>query len=260
MNQGFIKLHRKLLGWEWYDDPNTIRLFFHLLLRVNWEEKSWRGKKVKPGQLVTSREHLAVELNLGTQSIRTSLSKLKSTNEITIETTNNYTLISIVKWGDYQDKSKIETIKLTSKSTNNQPTTNQRLTTTKEVKEYKEVKKNTLSKDRAYGNPAINEVIDYLKKKLGGSLDGNLEGNRRFAHLLINRFKKDYPNKESVSLVKFLIEAGLQDQFHGKNVTSFKYLFYNAQKIIQSVKSSSAKEAEKPTVLDFTKKNGKSLS
>ena len=103
-----------------------------------------------------------------------------------------------------------------------------------------------LSKDKEAnasnrGDPQINEVIEFLKAKLGGSLDGKVQENRRFAYLLLNRFKKDYPDKIPVNLMKALINFGIDDKFHGKNITNFKYLFYNAQKIIQSVKSRASK-------------------
>lgn len=88
----------------------------------------------------------------------------------------------------------------------------------------------------SYGNEDINTIYAFLRDELGGSPDGSQKENRRFAHLLLTRFKKDYPDKEPVELVKFLIEAGLKDSFHGKNITNFKYLFYHTQQIIQSVK------------------------
>ena len=87
------------------------------------------------------------------------------------------------------------------------------------------------------GNQEINEVVTFLKDKIGGSPDGSQQQNRRFAHLLINKFKKDYPDKIATEQIKALIDLGLQDQFHGKNITSFKYLYYNTQKIIQSIKN-----------------------
>ncbi len=30
--QGFIKIHRSLIDWEWYTEPNTFRVFIHLLM------------------------------------------------------------------------------------------------------------------------------------------------------------------------------------------------------------------------------------
>ena len=37
MNDGFIKLHRKIVDWEWYDDINrNFRFIYHLLLKANF--------------------------------------------------------------------------------------------------------------------------------------------------------------------------------------------------------------------------------
>lgn len=129
MDKGWIKLHRKMTDWEWYNDEKTFKLFIHLLLTVNYEEKKWMGINIKKGQIITSYGHLASQLNYGVQSIRTSLDKLKSTHELTIKTTNKNTIITILKWNNYQQ--------ITSKSTNEQQSTNNQLTTTKELKERK---------------------------------------------------------------------------------------------------------------------------
>lgn len=101
---GWIKLHRKIVEWEWYDDINTKVLFLHLLLTANHKEKKWRGITILRGQKLTSVQHLAEETKLTAMQVRTSLNKLKSTNEITIKTTNKNTLITIEKYSDYQDR------------------------------------------------------------------------------------------------------------------------------------------------------------
>lgn len=102
--EGWIKLHRKMIEWEWYNDNNTKILFLHLLLTANHKEKKWQGQIIQRGQKITSIQHLADETNLTPQQIRTSLNKLKLTHEITIKTTNKYSLITIEKYSDYQDK------------------------------------------------------------------------------------------------------------------------------------------------------------
>ena len=88
----------------------------------------------------------------------------------------------------------------------------------------------------SYGDKDINTITNFLKEKLGGSLDGTQKENRRFAYLLLNRLKKDYPDKAPVDLIKSLVEFALKDSFHSKNATSFKYLYYNTQKILQTAK------------------------
>lgn len=130
MNNGYIKLHRKILDWQWYTDTNTFKLFIHLLLTANIEDKMWRNVEVKRGQLITSREHLAHATNLSVQQVRSCIDKLKNSNEILIKSTNKYTLITIVKYNDYQDSSQNNNQQITNK----QPTNNQQITTTKEYK------------------------------------------------------------------------------------------------------------------------------
>lgn len=58
---------QKLINWEWYQDGNTCRLFIHLLLLANYEDKYWQGQLIKRGQLVTSLEHLSDDLGLSVQ-------------------------------------------------------------------------------------------------------------------------------------------------------------------------------------------------
>ena len=99
---GWIKLHRKIINWEWYDDINTKVIFLHLLLTANHEEKDWRGQKILRGQKLTSISHLAKEVGLTVKQTRVSLDKLKRTNEITCKGTNKYTLVTIEKYNDYQ--------------------------------------------------------------------------------------------------------------------------------------------------------------
>jgi hypothetical protein len=103
---GFIKLHKELVDWEWYSDIKVSRLFIHLLLIVNWKDKQWRGIQVKRGSVITSYSHLAQETNLSVRSIRTALNKLKNTQELTVKTTNKYSLLTIVNYSSYQSTDK----------------------------------------------------------------------------------------------------------------------------------------------------------
>ena len=128
-HQGWIKLHRQILEWEWYSDNNCFRLFLHLLLKANHKEKRFKGLELKIGSIVTSRDLLARETGLTSQQIRTALTKLISTNEITSVTSSQGTIIQIVSYEKYQVS--------TSEITNEQPTSNQQSTTNNNVKKEK---------------------------------------------------------------------------------------------------------------------------
>lgn len=128
----WIKLYSKLLNWEWYSNINIKVLFIHCLLKANYKDKMWQGTIIKRGSFITSREKLSEETGLTVQQIRTSLNKLKSTNEITIDTSNKFTLISIVNYEMYQQNNQENNQQIT----NNQPAINQQITTTSEYTEY----------------------------------------------------------------------------------------------------------------------------
>ena len=161
MCSGWIKSYRSIVEWEWWDDHNTTRLWIYLLHTVNHEQKKWRGITIEPGQVVTSRLSLSEATGLSQQQIRTSLDKLKSTSNITIKTTNKYTLLTVVKWCDYQEQS---TSTSTSNPPNEQPTNNQQITTTKEVKEIKNVRSNKKSlKDIAHSREELKGFDDFWK-------------------------------------------------------------------------------------------------
>ena len=127
-NNGFIVINRKILNWEWYQDTNTVRLFLHLLLIANWEDKKWQGIEIRRGQIVTSLKHLCQQTKMTVQQVRTSLNKLISTSEITKKTTNKFTVISINNYNKYQDYNKQDN----KQTTNEQQTNNKQITTTKQ--------------------------------------------------------------------------------------------------------------------------------
>lgn len=110
---GYIKLHRQFLSWEWYRDANTLRVFLHLLLNVSHKDFKYCGKELKAGQLITGRKKLAAELKMTEQEIRTAIAHLKNTGEINQQSTSQYSIITVKNWKLYQE--------INQQSTSNQP-------------------------------------------------------------------------------------------------------------------------------------------
>jgi hypothetical protein len=147
---GYVKLYRQLREWEWYRDQNTKDLFLHCLISANHRPNRWQGILIEAGSFITSSLKLSKETGISRQCVRTSINRLKSTNEITIESTNKYIIISIVKWADYQgfdvENNQVTNQVINFQLTNNQPATNQQLTTNNNDKKYKN-EKNEKKKD-----------------------------------------------------------------------------------------------------------------
>jgi len=162
MHNGFILLHRKLINWEWYDDINVKVLFLHLLLKANHKPKKWKGTLIPKGSFITGRYKLAIETGLTEQQIRTSINKLKSTNEITIKTTNLNSLISITNWGSYQANNQQSNQRIT----NEQPTDNQQITTTNNENKENNVK-NEYIYNQFYDSELKTTQSEYYKKFVG---------------------------------------------------------------------------------------------
>lgn len=142
---GFIKFFRKMTEWEWYTDGNTYRVFTHLLLTANYKETNYKGVTIYPGQTVTGRKALADALHISERNVRTALKHLKSTNEITIETTSKFSVVTVVNWELYQCHLGEVTNESTNELTNNRPASDQQVTTPKEYKKENKERNNISS-------------------------------------------------------------------------------------------------------------------
>jgi len=167
-DNGWIKLHRKIINTSWYYKRSTVvHLFIHLLIKANHQENKffWNGKEItiKRGEFITGLNKLSEETGISIQSIRTALTILKSTNTITIKSTNKFSIIQIVNYDQYQSEEEKLTSKLTSKVTNNQQTTNKQLTTNKNDKNDKN-EKNIYILEREY--TSINYLIKIPQEDL----------------------------------------------------------------------------------------------
>lgn len=156
---GWIKLHRKILDWGWYSDINTRVVFIHLLLLANFDDRYYLGKLIKRGDCVVALSTLAQQTSLTLTQVRTALNHLKSTHEITIKTTNKYSIVTICNFDNYQVL-EIENNTQDNKQDNKQVTNKQQTNNTQDnntirinnltIKENKEEREST--------HPTLEEV------------------------------------------------------------------------------------------------------
>ena len=175
---GWVKFPRDLVNWQWYDDPEVIRLFFHLLLTVNFEPKNWQGISVEKWQTITSLQKLSETLGISYQQARTAIDKLKSTGDITVKTTNRYSIITItcdiIQQANQQTEQQSINNQTTGQSTvNQQQLKNIRIEEVKNERKEEEKKEYILSpaqnsqadKSKKFVKPTIQEIADYCTEK-----------------------------------------------------------------------------------------------
>lgn len=171
--EGRIKIHRKIEAWERYTDANVFRVFFHLLIKAN--HKDWKRQwiDVKRWQVIIWRISLAEQLWLTVQQVRTALDKLESTWEITSQSTNRFTIVTLVKYCDYNDKDWENNQQSNKPITNEQQTDNKRITTNKNDKKEKNEKEKYSKEENAnafienppvYWNQDIQKIIQIMKE------------------------------------------------------------------------------------------------
>lgn len=118
VTNGYIKVHRKLVDWEWYDSYPEFKLFMHLLLTVNHSDSYWHGECIERGSRVTSLSSLSNETGLSIQQLRTAIRNLKSTNEITSISRSKNTLFIVLNYDKYQgDNTIVNTLPTKGKQT-----------------------------------------------------------------------------------------------------------------------------------------------
>lgn len=181
---GFIMLHRKILNWEWYDSPSTKDVFIHLLLTASYTNTKWQGTEISRGSVITSTDSLSKALGLSTMQIRTALKHLKSTNEITINATSKFSIITITKYDEYQQ--------ITNAIASEQQADNEQ-TTSKQQHRNKVNKDNNVNK--------VNKVLAELPAS-----DGIFYVYEDLYNTLANTYKQTDINESIKNLKAYLIE------------------------------------------------------
>lgn len=163
----YIKLNRKIMEWEWYGNINTCRLFIHMLLRANWKDGRFEGKVIPRGSFVSSLPKLAEETALTIREVRTAISHLKSTGEVTCKTYPKYTVFTVKNYCEYQQSDMQNDSQTTDKRHSNDILT----TTIEEKKEGKNNKKvDTNVSTKKFIPPTVEEVRAYCQER-GNKVD-----------------------------------------------------------------------------------------
>lgn len=146
---GYIKLDRRILSWQWFKNINVAHLWIYILERANYEDQLWNGITVSRGSFITSINKLSEDTGLSVSEVRTCINKLISTNEITKKSTKEFTIISVVKYDEYQSNE-------SSYDTDNDKGLQHTASTTNKKIYIKENNK------EEYVKPSLKDISDYI--------------------------------------------------------------------------------------------------
>lgn len=158
MNNGWIKLHRKLTEKGYYKNSCYVHLWLHLLFLASHSQTEflWNGKiqKLAIGQFLTGRKQLAQQTGIPETTIERILKCFESEQQIGQQKTNKNRIITILNYETYQ---KVDSRTDTKRTTDGQP-----VDTFKELKKVKN-DKNT-SKTSVLQGEQWNILIDAFKE------------------------------------------------------------------------------------------------
>jgi uncharacterized phage protein (TIGR02220 family) len=155
MDRGYVKLWRKSIDSGLLQNHQLWVFWSWCLMKASHKkQKIMVGMQVvelQPGQFVFGRKIASKELNISEQTIRTCLKKLKNLQNLTIQATNKFSVITITNWDTYQQEQPRSNQQPNQEVTSNQPTTNHK-------QECKTLK-----------NDIYSRVVDYLNRKTGSN-------------------------------------------------------------------------------------------
>lgn len=90
-----------LKDWQWFGKADTLQLFLYLLINANTEDRYWQGMLIKRGQIIITIPLLTEVLNSTAKKVRNNLERLSISHDISRQTTNKYSIITIRDYEHY---------------------------------------------------------------------------------------------------------------------------------------------------------------
>jgi len=167
-----------------------------------------------PGQFIFGRKKASQETGLTEREIRTCVKFLENNENVTIKTTNKFSIISVINWHLYQQE------ETTNDQTNDQQTTSKRPANDQQTTTYKKGKKGKKGKNIKTFSSDSEEIrlAEFLFSKI-------LEKSDKFKKPNFQAWAKSVDlmirvDKRSPEDIKSLIEWCQGDPFWSKNILS----------------------------------------
>ena len=142
MQRGYIKVWRKTIDSGWLQNHKLCAFWLWCLLKASHKEYDLivgcQKVHLMPGDFVFGLNKASEELAMSIRSIRTILAFLKTSQNLTIKTTNKFSVISIVNWDIYQ-----QTETTNDNQNDKLPTSYRQATDNKQTHKHKSTKEYT---------------------------------------------------------------------------------------------------------------------
>jgi len=106
MQKGFVKIWRKILDAGWIKNHKLCAFWLWCLLKATHKEFNaivgLQTVHLLPGQFIFGLLKASDETALSIREIRTILEFLKKSENVTIKTTNKFSIITVINWSIYQ--------------------------------------------------------------------------------------------------------------------------------------------------------------
>jgi len=140
MTGGWIKLHRQSIENGWLQNHNLWIFWTYCLLKATHKKTTvtvgYQSVDLEEGQFVFGRDVASKDLKLSVQKIRTCLDVLEKCQNLTIKTTNRYSVITIINWHTYQSDENKNNQQNNQQLTNSQPHTRSKEVKNKDLSEF----------------------------------------------------------------------------------------------------------------------------
>jgi len=236
MNRGYIRTWRKVLDSGWLKNHKLWVFWSYCLLKASHKEfDAIVGLQVVhllPGQFVFGLKKASLETGLTIREIRTIIDFLKKAGNLTIKTTNKFSIITIINWSIYQGDN------IENDNQNDKQRANKGQHT------------NTITHKYIFLSDSIEvRLAELLLEKI-------VFRNPNFKKPNIQTWAKDIDlmiriDKRDVSEIGQVIEWCQQDQFWQSNILSTSKLRKQYDQLMAKMKSTGAvKEHRKPESLE----------
>ena len=239
MAGGYIKLDRRVLQSAVADDMELLGRWVWILASVNWKTRQLlNGITLKPGQMLTSMDRLALAWKCSKTSAFRGTQKMKKLNMIVTESGTLGTVITVCNWGTYQREDK-------SSGTKVERERNESGTRRGTKVEQEEEGKKGRRKEGQKGNSSR-------------AAYRHAPGDFELASWMLSRLQEINPNHKLPNLARWANDIRLMREIDGKTLDEIEQLFAwaNHDDFWQANIASSPSSFERRTALPSSASNG----